>query len=198
MTATDFGFAAIAAVLLVGIAWSDARRLVIEPWAGATLAVTGIAWHTTATSDLGVVSLAWWMPLIGLACGLAAVAIPIAAAAACRRRWPLMPGDGLLLGGVGACLGPLGLVWAIFAGAALSAAHRMCLQRKRRRPWTAGYAPLGPGMAGGALIVLALVAGGQAVAHPGATCAATAEDDAALAHLAHHPPVPSNPPGVTP
>ena len=191
MIATDFGFATIAAVLLLGIAWSDATRLVIEPWAGLALAVTGIAWHTTGTSDLGVVSRAWWMPLLGLACGLSTVALPIAAAPACRRRWPLMPGDGVLLGGVGACLGPLGLAWALFAGAVLSTAHRMCLQRKRRRPWTSGYAPLGPGMAGGALIILALVAGGHAVAHPGATCAGVHINDAGPARLAHHPPVPS-------
>lgn len=183
MSATDFGFAAIAAVLLIGIAVSDARRLVIEPWAGATLAVTGIAWHATGTSDLGVVSRAWWMPLLGLACGTAAVALPIAAAAACRRRWPLMPGDGLLLGGVGACLGPLGLAWAIVTGALLAAAHRICLQRKRRRPWTAGYAPLGPGMAGGALIVLALAAGGQAVADAGATRTATSIASTHIAFL---------------
>lgn len=176
MIATDFGFATIAAVLLLGIAWSDARRLVVEPWAGIALAVTGIAWHATGTSDLGLVSLAWWMPLLGLACGVAAVAIPIAAAAALRRRWPLMPGDGILLAGVGACLGPLGLAWALVAGAALSAAHRVCLQRKRHRPWTSGYAPLGPGMAGGAVLILALLAGGQAVADAARTCPAIRPD----------------------
>ena len=183
MIATDFGFAAIAAVLLIGIAVSDARRLVIEPWAGATLAVTGIAWHATGTSDLGVVSRAWWMPLLGLSCGLSAVALPIAAAAACRRRWPLMPGDGLLLGGVGACLGPLGLAWAIVTGALIAAAHRMCLQRKRRRPWTAGYTPLGPGMAAGALLVLALVAGGQAVAEGDGTHPAIVPDGVHITFL---------------
>ena len=143
MTGPDFGFAAIAAVLLAGIAWSDARRMTVEPWAGVALIVTGVAWHVSSPSEIGLVSLAWWMPLLGLAAGMAAVAVQIGAATALSRRWPLMPGDGILLGGIGACLGPLGLAWAIVAGAALSAAHRSCLQREetpavRRRLRAAG------------------------------------------------------------
>ena len=88
MTGPDFGFAAIAAVLLAGIAFSDARRMAIEPWAGVTLIVTGVAWHASSPSEIGMVSLGWWMPLLGLAAGLAAVAFQIAAANALSRRWP--------------------------------------------------------------------------------------------------------------
>ncbi|MDE0204232.1 MAG: hypothetical protein OXK73_17575 [Rhodospirillaceae bacterium] len=194
MTGPDFGFAAIAAVLLVGIAWSDARRMTVEPWAGLTLIVTGVAWHVSSPSDLGMVSLAWWMPLLGLAAGAAAVAIPITIAEVLARRWPLMPGDGILLGGIGACLGPLGLAWALIAGAALTTAYRACLQKKRRRPLTAGYAPLGPGMAAGALLVLALAAGGQAVARGDGGGA----DDVRLERLPDHLVSPANPPGETP
>ena len=97
-----------------------------------------------------------------------------------------MPGDGILLGGIGACLGPLGLAWALIAGAALSIAYRSCLQRKRRRPFTAGYTPLGPGMAGGALLVLALVASvrrWRTRPHPSS---ATYADNARIAWLPGH------------
>ena len=194
MTGSDVGFAAVAAVLLVGIAWSDARRMAIEPWAGLTLIVTGVAWHASSSSDLGLVSHAWWMPLLGVAAGATAVAVPIAAAEALSRRWPLMPGDGILLAGIGACLGPLGLAWALIAGTVLTAAHRSCLQRKRRRPLAAGYAPLAPGMAGGALLVLALVAGGQAVAHGDGG----GGHEVCLEPLSGHPVSSPDPPGETP
>ena len=173
MTAPDIGFAAIAAFLLAAIAWSDGRRTIIEPWAAAALAVTGMAWHATAQSDIGMVSSAWWMPVAGAGLGAALVALVIAAAEVLKKPWPLMPGDGALLAGIGAVVGPLGLAWSMLAGSILALAMRVCVQTRRGRPVTSGYLPLAPGMAGGALIVLALVAGGQAVAMTGGTTAAT-------------------------
>ena len=164
MTDTDLGFGAIAVVLLASTAWSDARRFTIEPWAGIALAVTGLAWHGTTASDLGVVSTAWWMPALGLAIGVAAAALPIGVAEMRARPWPLMPGDGILLGAIGALVGPVGLAWSVLAGTPIALAHRGCLQRKRNRPFRSGYAPLAPGLAAGALAVLTMLAAGVAVA----------------------------------
>ena len=195
MTATDIGFAAIAAVLLAAIAWSDARRTMIEPWAGAALVVTGMAWHATTPSDIGMVSSAWWMPVLGLVCGAAVVAIPIAAAGLRRRPWPLMPGDGVLLAGIGALLGPLGLAWSLIAGSALALAMRVCVQTRRGRPVRSGYLPLAPGMAGGTLIVLGLLAGGHAVAQEADDVLTTGEGQV-LSAVVLAPEVDPGPPGA--
>lgn len=195
MTATDIGFAAIAAVLLAAIAWSDARRTMIEPWAGAALVVTGMAWHATTPSDIGMVSSAWWMPVLGLVCGAAVVAIPIAAADLRRRPWPLMPGDGVLLAGIGALVGPLGLAWSLLAGSALALAMRVCVQTRRGRPVRSGYLPLAPGMAGGTLIVLGLLAGGHAVAQEAGDVLTTGEGQV-LSAVVLAPEVDPGPPGA--
>ena len=85
--------------------------------------------------------------------GIAVVLVPALAASAMGRRWPLLPGDGALFGCLGWVMGPLGLAWTLCLGGVLASAHRICLQRKRGRPWRTGYAPLGPGMAAAAFVV---------------------------------------------
>lgn len=156
MTLTTLVFTATVIGLLAGIAWIDALRFEIHPLIATALAATGLAWHAHGGLGRGWVAVAWWMPLLGMALGVAAAAIPIALAAAMKRRWPIMPGDGVLMGGIGAVLGPVGLAWCLLAAAPLGIAHRACLQRRRRRAFHSGYVPFGPGLAGGAALVLVL------------------------------------------
>ncbi|MDE0378168.1 MAG: TcpQ domain-containing protein, partial [Rhodospirillales bacterium] len=99
--------------------------------------------------------------------GVAAVAVPIGAAALLGRRWPLYPGDAMLLGAVGFLLGPLGLAWAMALGSALGLVYRFCVQRKRGRPFRKGLVPLGPGMCAGAAAVFLCMNFGVALAGDG-------------------------------
>ncbi len=174
MTLLDAAFAAAAVALLAVIAAADCRRFRMPLSAVALLAATGIAWHATTPSAFGLVSSAWWMPLLGLACGTAIPAAAMAAAAVARRRWPFMPGDAFLLGGIGAVAGPLGLAVIIAAGSACSLLYRAHLQRVRGRPFTRGYVPLAPGMAlAAAAVILAMpVTTGLADGHGGDESAA--------------------------
>ena len=194
MTATALVFTAAVIGLLAGIAWTDARRFEIHPLAAAALAATGLAWHALGGLGRGWVAAAWWMPLLGMALGVAAAAIPIALAAAMKRRWPIMPGDGILMGGIGAVLGPVGLAWSLLAAAPLAAAHRACLQRKRRRAFQRGYVPFGPGMAGGAALVLLAFLAGAPLAQENEVLAPAERDAMGAVVLA--PVVAPGPPGA--
>ena len=89
----------------------------------------------------------------GAAAGLGVPAAVILCAEIRGRRWPIYPGDALLLGALGAILGARGLLWAVTAGSAAALLHRVCIQRKRGRPVTSGYLPAGPGFAVGAAVV---------------------------------------------
>ena len=164
MTFLDAAFAASTIAFLAAIAAADCRTMTIPPVAPALLAVTGLAWHATSPSHFGLVSDAWWMPPAGLAAGLAVPAAMIIGAELRRRRWPLMPGDVFLLGGIGAVAGPLGLAWSLAAGTACSLLYRAFLQAKRGRPFATGYVPLAPGMAAGAAVVIIAMASGSGVA----------------------------------
>ena len=150
-------FADMVALALIGgslgaIAWADARRFLIPPPALGILLAGGVLWQAAGTGQ-DTVSGPWAGPLIGAAIGVAIVLVPALVASAMGRRWPLLPGDGALFGCLGWVMGPLGLAWTLCLGGVLAAAHRICLQRKRGRPWRSGYAPLGPGMAVAALVV---------------------------------------------
>lgn len=164
MTLLDAGFAAATIALLAVIAMTDCRTMRIPLMPVLALAATGLAWHAVTPSDLGAVSAAWWMPLLGLGCGIAGPAAAIAGAEMGGRRWPLMPGDAWLLGGIGAVAGPLGLAWSIGAGTVCSLLYRALLQAKRGRPFRLGYVPLAPGMAAGAALVIAAMASGTGIA----------------------------------
>lgn len=180
MTLVDAGFAASTIAFLAAIAVCDCRTMRIPPAATALLAAGGLAWHATSPSHFGLVSAAWWMPLAGLAAGFAAPAALIAAAELSRRRWPLMPGDAFLLAGIGAVTGPLGLAWSVAAGAACSALYRAHLQARRNRRFASGYAPLAPGMAAGAALVVAAFASGAVLANGGMDAEAEGERLAAV------------------
>ena len=147
----------MAALILIGgslaaIAWADARRFLIPPPALGVLLAGGLL-HQVAGTGQGTVSGSWVGPIVGAALGIAIVLVPALAASALGRRWPMLPGDGALFGCLGWVMGPLGLAWTLCLGGVLASVYRICLQRKRGRPWRTGYAPLGPGMAPAAFVV---------------------------------------------
>ena len=145
-----------AACCLVRIAVVDARRFAIDLRAVAVLAMIACVWRFLEGGSFADA-------VLGALLGLAFAAVPIAAAELRGRRWPVMPGDGLLLGACGLLLGPPGLAWATAAGCLCALAHRFCLQRRRGRPVAAGYCPFGPGLAAGAGIVFAATLSGAAL-----------------------------------
>ena len=99
-----------------------------------------------------------------MALGIAAVALPIALAQLRGRRWPLYPGDAMMLGAFGFLLGPIGLAWTMLLGSAFSLAYRVWVQRQRGRPVRKNLVPLGPGMTAGAAVVFLCVNFGVAFA----------------------------------
>ena len=99
-----------------------------------------------------------------MALGIAAVALPIIAAQLRGRRWPLYPGDAMMLGAFGFLLGPIGLAWTMLLGSAFSLAYRVWMQRRRGRRIRKGLVPLGPGMTAGAAVVFLCVNFGVAFA----------------------------------
>ena len=168
MTNPDIVTILIVAAPLGAIAWHDCRRFEIPPEAVVALLAAGILLH-----DQDVIG--WIDGLAGAAFGAAVFILPVIAAAGLRRRPPLLPGDAGLLGSLGWVLGPLGLAWALAIGAPLALVHRCWLQLRRRRPVTAGYAPLGPGLCAGGLAVFLMMQAGIAMSDAPATALASTE-----------------------
>lgn len=164
MTAVDLALAGVVLAAMAAVGAVDARRMTIEPRLVAVLAGAGLAWRLSGS---GGTPAALWTSFAGAALGVGLVAAPILAAHLRGRRWPVFPGDALMLGGFGAVLGPSGLAWAVLLGAGLALAHRVWLQRRRGRPVRKGYCPLGPGMAAGAMAVFLCANAGGAFAQDG-------------------------------
>ena len=150
---------------MAALAVLDARRAVVDPRLVLALLAAAAGWRYLGAGDTahGVTG-GPWTPWIGMALGVAAVAVPIAMAQWRRRRWPLYPGDAMMLGAFGFLLGPLGLAWSMVLGSGLSLAYRVFLQRRRGRPIRKGLVPLGPGMTAGAAAVFLCVNFGVALA----------------------------------
>ena len=162
---------------LAAIAVSDAKRMTIPlRWLAVFLA-SGMGW--LAMGGLAAAGGGWEWHAAGAAAGVGMPFAFILRAQALGRRWPIYPGDAWLLGAAGAVLGVRALFWAMATGSALALAHRACLQRKRGRPYAAGYLPAGPGLAAGtAAVFVALNAGialGDVRAKAGADGAARIE-----------------------
>ena len=156
---TDTTIAGLSAGLSAGLVLAamaamavlDARRAVIDPRLVLALLGAAAAWRYLGPGDAALGGV--WTPWAGMALGIAAVALPIAVAQWRGRRWPLYPGDAMMLGAFGFLLGPVGLAWTMLLGSALSLAYRVAVQRRRGRRIHKGLVPLGPGMTAGAATV---------------------------------------------
>ena len=160
MTAIDLVLAALVLISMAALGVTDARRMIVDPRMVLALVCAGLLWRLFGSAETGSLRSAG----LGAALGVGVVAVPIAWAHLRGRRWPLFPGDAMLLGGLGFVLGPLSLGWALLAGALCSLLHRAWLQRRRGRSFLKGYCPLGPGMAAGAMAVFVFVNAGGALA----------------------------------
>ncbi len=160
MTATDLVLIVLVLTAMAAVAVTDARRAIVDPRLVLALVGAGLLWRLFGPAETGPL----WTGPAGAALGALVVAIPIAIAQLRRRRWPLFPGDAMMLGGLGFVLGPFSLGWALLAGSALSVLHRAWLQRRRGRSFFRGYCPLGPGMVAGAMAVFVCVNAGVALA----------------------------------
>ena len=149
----------VVVVSLCAIGAIDAKRKTISlAWLGCLL-VGGMAWLTLG-GGLELVGAGWSMHGLGVLVGAGVPALLIGAAELLGRRWPIYPGDALLMGAIGMILGLRTFLWALALGAILAMVHRVCLQLRRGRPVLAGYLAAGPGLAGGTVAVfLALNAG---------------------------------------
>ena len=160
---TFAGYAAAAAVvaLLGAIAAGDARRARISPVLVGLLLLAGAAW-LLAGGGREAVPGPLWVHGAGALAGAGVPALLIIAAEAAGRRWPIYPGDAMLMGAVGAILGARALAWSVALGCGLALAQRVCIQVRRGRPVTAGWLPAGPGLALGAALVFGFVNAGMA------------------------------------
>ncbi len=156
---TGASFTAVA-VGLAAIARRDAVRMTIAPASLLALVGGGLVWRFAVLGELPAEAL--FASALGAIVGFGVGALPILAAEALGLRWPFYPGDALLFAAMGGLLGPLGLAWALLAGCFCALAHRVCVQRRRGRPLSKGYLPLGPGMAVGTGAVFLAATGGLA------------------------------------
>ena len=189
MTAIDLTLAGLVLAAMAAVGVVDARRMTIEPRLVAVLVGAGLAWRLSGS---GGTPAALWTSVAGAALGIVLVVAPILAAHLRGRRWPVFPGDALMLGGFGAVLGPVGLAWSVLLGAGLALAHRVWLQRRRGRPVRKGYCPLGPGMAAGAMAVFLCANAGVALAQDG-RAPERGDEAAPLAATEAAPPAPALP-----
>ena len=160
MTVTDFVLIALVLAAMAAVTVTDARRALVDPRMVLALVGAGLLWRLFGPAETGSL----WTGAAGAALGALVVAVPITIAQLRRRRWPLFPGDALMLSGLGFVLGPLCLGWALLAGASLSLLYRAWFQRRRGRSFLRGYCPLGPGMVTGAMTVFLFVNAGGALA----------------------------------
>ena len=129
---------------MAAMAVLDARRAVVDPRLVLALLAAAAVWRYLSPGGNSP-----WTPWTGMALGIAAVALPIIVAQWRGRRWPLYPGDAMMLGAFGFLLGPIGLAWTMLLGSAFSLAYRVWVQRRRGRRIRKGLVPLGPGMTAG-------------------------------------------------
>ena len=144
---------------MAAMAVLDARRAVVDPRLVLAFLAAAAVWRYLSPDGGSP-----WTPWTGMALGIAAVALPIALAQLRGRRWPLYPGDAMMLGAFGFLLGPIGLAWTMLLGSAFSLAYRVWVQRRRGRPVRKNLVPLGPGMTAGAAVVFLCVNFGVAFA----------------------------------
>ena len=162
---TEAILAGVVLASIAALAVNDARRAMVDPRMVLVLLGAAAAWRFAGPGggDGGA-----WARLadgvLGAALGIACVLVPIGAAQLCGRRWPLYPGDAMLLGAFGFLLGVPGLAWTMLLGSGFALLYRFWLQRCRGRPFRKGLVPLGPGMCAGAAVVFLCAGFGVALA----------------------------------
>ena len=161
---TDAILAGAVLVAMAALAAHDARRAMVDPKLVLALLGAAAAWRFLGTDGAEGAWARLAGGVLGAALGVAAVMVPIAVAAWLGRRWPLYPGDAMMLGAFGFLLGVPGLAWTMLLGSGFALAHRFWLQRRRGRPFRKGLVPLGPGMCSGAAVVFLCVNCGVALA----------------------------------
>ena len=150
---TDAILAVAVLAAMAGLAVHDARRALVDPRMVLALLGAAAAWRFAGSGGVEGTWPRLAAGVLGASLGVAAVMVPIGVAAWLGRRWPLYPGDAMMLGALGFLLGVPGLAWTMLLGSALALVHRFCVQRKRGRPFRKGLVPLGPGMCAGAAAV---------------------------------------------
>ena len=147
------------------LAVHDARRAMVDPRTVLVLLGTAAAWRLAGpVAGDGDTWARLADGVLGAALGVACVMVPIGAAQLLCRRWPLYPGDAMLLGAFGFLLGVAGLAWTMLLGSGFALLYRFWLQRRRGRPFRKGLVPLGPGMCAGAAVVFLCTSLGVAFA----------------------------------
>ena len=164
---TDAILAGAVLAAMAGLAIHDARRALVDPRMVLALLGAAAAWRFVGpdTAEGAWPRLA--AGVLGASLGVAAVMVPIGIATWLGRRWPLYPGDAMMLGTLGFLLGVPGLAWTMLLGSGLALVHRYCVQRRRGRPFRKGLVPLGPGMCAGAAAVFLCMNFGIALAGDG-------------------------------
>ena len=162
---TEVILAGVVLASIAALAVNDARRAMVDPRMVLVLLGAAAAWRFAGPG--GGDSGAWARladGVLGAALGIVCVMVPIGAAQLCGRRWPLYPGDAMLLGAFGFLLGVPGLAWTMLLGSGFALLYRFWLQRRRGRPFRKGLVPLGPGMCAGAAVVFLCAGFGVALA----------------------------------
>ena len=130
MTEAILATAVLAA--MAGLAVHDARRALVDPRMVLALLCAAAAWRFAGP---GGAEGAWprlAAGVLGASLGVAAAMIPIGVAAWLGRRWPLYPGDAMMLGAFGFLLGVPGARLDHAAGLGAGAAPPLLRAAKAR------------------------------------------------------------------
>ena len=142
----DVALAAVIGGVLWRIAWRDATRLEVGWDDVLVLGGLGVWWQGLD---------AWATVVAGVVLGAGAIVGQMAIARWRGKRMPVFGGDAMLMGGVGAVLGPLGLAVSWMVNVPAGLAYRWWLGRRRGRSCLRGYVPAGPAYCLAAGVVLA-------------------------------------------
>ena len=154
---TDAILAGAVLAAMAALAVHDARRALVDPRLVLALLGAAAAWRFLGADGAEGAWARLAGGVLGAVLGVASAMVPIAVASWLGRRWPLYPGDAMMLGALGFLLGIPGLAWTMLLGSVFALLYRFCVQRRRGRPFRKGLVPLGPGMCAGAAVVFVCI-----------------------------------------